>query len=236
MCSSDLGTWITTAAATDPLYWAQHLRQLVQFSQGITELLKNPDAILLEVGPGSTLSTLAKQQATDRIVLCSLPHPQERSSDVEFLLKTLGQLWLNGVEINWSSFYAQQQCQRVPLPTYPFERQRYWIDPPQIDSSDITQIAPTKKSDIGEWFYSPSWKRAILPSIADLDDRQRCWVLFSDRLGFAAAMTQRLQQQGNSAEPTLRDRVIQVNIGTEFSHNNDIYTIDPGDQIGRAHV
>ena len=42
-------------------------------------------------------------------------------------------------------------------------------------------------------------------------------------------MTQRLQQQGNSAEPKLRDRVIQVNIGTEFSHNNDIYTIDPGD-------
>ena len=74
--SNVTGTWITTAAATDPLYWAQHLRQLVKFSQGITELLKNPDAILLEVGPGSTLSTLAKQQATDRIVLCSLPHPQ----------------------------------------------------------------------------------------------------------------------------------------------------------------
>jgi acyl transferase domain-containing protein len=47
---------------------------------------------------------------------------------VVFLLNTLGQLWLAGIEIDWSKFYAGQQRYRVPLPTYPFERQRYWIE------------------------------------------------------------------------------------------------------------
>jgi acyl transferase domain-containing protein len=223
--SNVTGTWITAASATDPLYWAQHLRQPVQFSAGIAELLTNPDAIFLEIGAGRTLGTLTKQQAPDRIILCSLPHPQDKSSDLELLLKTLGQLWLSGVDIDWHSFYADRQCQRVPLPTYPFERQRYWIDAPATDASEI---APLPKSDIGDWFYVPSWKRSILPAVvpivgvaSPLENRPRCWVIFSDLLGFATAMTQRLQQRG--------DRVIEVKIGTQFSHDRDLYTIDPSD-------
>ncbi|WP_310416818.1 SDR family NAD(P)-dependent oxidoreductase, partial [Chamaesiphon sp. OTE_8_metabat_110] len=218
--SNVTGTWITAAAATDPLYWAQHLRQPVQFSAGIAELLTNPDAIFLEVGAGRTLGTLTKQQAPTRTIFCSLPHPQDKSSDLELMLKTLGQLWLNGVEIDWTSFYADRQCQRVPLPTYPFDRQRYWIDAPALNEPNRALVTPVKKTDIGDWFYVPSWKRSTLPTLAPTD-RQRCWVIFSDLLGFATVMTQRLQQRG--------ERVIEVKIGTQFSHNNDIYTIDPGD-------
>jgi acyl transferase domain-containing protein len=215
--SNVTGTWITAAAATDPIYWAQHLRQPVQFSAGISELLNNPDAIFLEVGAGRTLGTLTKQQAPDRTILYSLPHPQDKSSDLELMLKSLGQLWLNGVDIDWTSFYADRQCQRVPLPTYPFDRQRYWIDAPSPDTSEIAELP---KSDIGDWFYVPSWKRSILPALIPTD-RSRCWVIFSDPAGFVDSMTQRLQQQG--------ERVIKVKIGTQFSHNNDTYTIDPSD-------
>ncbi|BBC27136.1 type I polyketide synthase [Pseudanabaena sp. ABRG5-3] len=230
--SNVTGTWISANSATDPLYWAQHLRQPVQFSQGIAELLTNPEAIFLEVGAGRTLSTLTKQQASDRTILCSLPHPQERGSDVsdlELMLKTLGQLWLNGVEIDWTSFYDQQPCQIVSLPTYPFERQRYWIDPPSEnlladsakDLSDRHIPQLTKKSDIGEWFYSPSWKRTVLPTLNS--DQKRCWLLFGDRTGVTTALTERLQQQGH--------RVIQVHIGTEFHKNDrDLYTLNPSDR------
>ncbi|ELS32150.1 MULTISPECIES: type I polyketide synthase [Pseudanabaena] len=219
--SNVTGTWITSASATDPQYWAQHLRQPVQFSQGIAELLNNADAILLEVGAGRTLSTLAKQQSSDRLILSSLPHPQDRSSELEFLLKTLGQLWLHGVEIDWAEFYAQQPSARVPLPTYPFERQSYWIEAPQIESNARPAIDLNKKSDLGEWFYFPSWKRAALPMRKELSDR--CWVIFGDRQGLGATMTQSLQQRGY--------RVIQVHIGTEFSRSdNDIYQINPSDR------
>lgn len=122
------GIWITPDQATDPTYWAKHLRSPVHFAQGIAELLKQPNRILLEVGPGCTLSTLVKQQALGRVVLSSLRHPHDQQSDVMFLLNILGQMWLNGIQIDWFSFYANQRRHRLPLPTYPFERTKYWIE------------------------------------------------------------------------------------------------------------
>ncbi|MDF5706501.1 MAG: beta-ketoacyl synthase N-terminal-like domain-containing protein [Nostoc sp. S4] len=124
------GTWITTAEATDPNYWARHLRQPVRFSEGIAELFKQPKRIFLEVGPGRTLSTFTKQHQQEELVaLTSLRHPQDQQSDVAFLLHTLGRLWLFGVQIDWSCLYTHEWRHRIPLPTYPFERQRYWIEP-----------------------------------------------------------------------------------------------------------
>jgi phthiocerol/phenolphthiocerol synthesis type-I polyketide synthase E len=131
--SNVTGQWITEAQAVDPSYWARHLCEPVQFSHGVAELLTDPAIVLLEVGPGQTLSALAGQQpgnTLDRVVLASLRPPKSEQSEVEFLLKTVARLWLAGVEIDWSGFYADQQCRRVPLPPYPFERRRYWIDPP----------------------------------------------------------------------------------------------------------
>ncbi|MGK5094321.1 beta-ketoacyl synthase N-terminal-like domain-containing protein [Deltaproteobacteria bacterium TL4] len=132
--SNVTGTWITEAEATDPHYWATHLRQTVRFAEGLEVLFRTPEHLLLEVGPGRTLNTLAKQhpnKATEQVVLTSVRHPQENQSDVAFLLTTLGKLWLAGVKIDWSGFYAQEQRQRLHLPTTPFERKRYWIDAPQ---------------------------------------------------------------------------------------------------------
>ena len=80
----------------DPSYWARHLREPVQFSPGVAELLNDPAIVLLEVGPGQTLGTLAGQQpdnASDRVALASLRPPKGEQSEVEFLLKTVGRLW-----------------------------------------------------------------------------------------------------------------------------------------------
>jgi acyl transferase domain-containing protein len=213
--SNVTGTWIAATAATDPQYWAQHLRQTVQFSQGIAELLNIPDAIFLEVGPGSTLSTLAKQTAPS--VFASLPHPKAQLGDRGFLLQTVGKLWLEGVAIDWSSFYAHQQRHRVPLPTYPFERQRYWIEPPQASSSATV----TRKTDIADWFDVPSWKRSTIPQIVKSPQKQ-CWLIFADHSNLATAIAQRLQQQ--------EQQVIHVYAGESYSHHDNVYTIDPGDR------
>ncbi|MCC3472732.1 MULTISPECIES: beta-ketoacyl synthase N-terminal-like domain-containing protein [unclassified Microcoleus] len=134
--SNVTGNWITAGEATSPGYYGQHLRQTVRFAEGLQQLLNQPNQILLEVGPGRTLNTLAKQhhnKPSEQIILSSLRHPQDQKSDVAFLLTTLGQLWLGGVQIDWSQFYADEQRYRLPLPTYPFERQRYWIEPPGIE-------------------------------------------------------------------------------------------------------
>lgn len=124
------GTWITPDQATAPSYWASHLRSCVLFDEALQKLFTQPDFILLEVGPGRTLSTFAlrhPQKAAEQIVLSSLAHPKDQQSNIA-LLSSLGKLWLAGVDLNWTQFYAHQRRHRLPLPTYPFERQRYWIE------------------------------------------------------------------------------------------------------------
>jgi acyl transferase domain-containing protein len=156
--SNVTGSWITGEQATDPVYWAQHLRQTVRFSQGIAHLLEKYDGVFLEVGPERTLSTLTTQQLqgqSKQPVLTSLRHVKEHQSDVRFLLHTLGRLWLAGVEVNWPGFYRHERRYRVPLPTYPFERQRYWIEPPSPSSSSLNRESATLDKPLPEQTASP---------------------------------------------------------------------------------
>lgn len=150
--SNVTGTWITAAEVTSSEYWVRHLRETVHFYESLQQLLTDPEQILLEVGPGEALSTLAKRhpdKVPDQVVLSSIRHPQQSQSDVAFLLTTLGQLWLTGVDVNWAKFYAQEQRYRVPLPTYPFERQRYWIEPARSDQQLLPNdlLSPQEISD-----------------------------------------------------------------------------------------
>jgi phthiocerol/phenolphthiocerol synthesis type-I polyketide synthase E len=173
--SNVTGTWIAAEQATDPYYWAKHLRSTVRFAEGLQQLFQKPEQILLEIGPGRSLSTLAKQhshKSTEQIVLTSTRHPQEHQSDVEVLLTTLGRLWLAGVEINWSEFYRPQQPARVPLPTYPFERQRYWIAPPSklsgLTVKPVEKVLALPKSEITpstteEEYFSPQMRKSYVP-------------------------------------------------------------------------
>ncbi|MBP5972976.1 SDR family oxidoreductase [Brasilonema sp. CT11] len=232
--SNVTGTWITTAQATDPNYWAKHLRQTVRFSSGITELLKEPERILLEVGPGRTLSTFAKQHYnSEPVALTSLRHPQDQQSDVAFLLNTLGKLWLFGVQVNWSCLYANERRHRIPLPTYPFERQRYWISR-QAQPRDVraTQVSLGKKPDIADWFYLPLWKQSAPPELlgkGDLAEQKSCTLVFIDECGLGEELVKKLQQQGQEAICADRSsKAIAIQIGSEFSKLSDsLYTLNP---------
>ncbi|MDF5735722.1 MULTISPECIES: type I polyketide synthase [unclassified Nostoc] len=219
------GTWITKAEATDPNYWARHLRQPVRFHEGIAELLKEPERILLEIGPGRTLSTFALQQRDPQLVaLTSLRHPQEQQSDVAFLLNTLGRLWLVGVKVNWSGFYAHERRHRIPLPTYPFERQRYWIEPNQKALPAIARQEPLdKKPDIADWFYVPRWKESMLLELlekGELTGQKSSWLVFVDGYGIADEIAKRLEQQDHD--------VITVKVADKFAKLSDSkYAINP---------
>ena len=128
------GTWITAEEATNPAYWGEHLLHAVLFYEGCQTLLKEGrNGLFLEVGPGQSLSLLLKlliDKKAGTLVFPSLRRFQDACSDKEFILKTAGQLWLAGVPLNWDGFHAQEHYLHIPLPTYPFERKRYWIDAP----------------------------------------------------------------------------------------------------------
>ncbi|MEH1779532.1 MAG: acyltransferase domain-containing protein [Nostoc sp.] len=119
--SNVTGTWITAAEATNPDYWVKHLCQPVLFAQGMQELWKQQYPILLEVGPGQTLGSFALQciennLAVSQIILPALRYSYDNKPDLAFLLKTLGRLWLTGVQIDWAKFYVHEHRHSIPLP------------------------------------------------------------------------------------------------------------------------
>ena len=159
------GRWITPAEATDSNYWISHLRQAVQFSQGLQELLRGFEGALVEVGPGETLTTLARQhlpRETTTPVFASLRRSETRGSDVAFLLNTAGRLWLAGVSLDWRGFHAGWQRRRIPLPTYPFERRRYWIEAQQerreadqLEENDVS-IPSVSRPQLDNEYVAPT--------------------------------------------------------------------------------
>lgn len=225
--SNVTGTWITKAEATDPTYWAKHIRQTVRFADGVAELMKDSDAVLLEVGPGRTLVTLVEQhinRSAHRVVLSSLRHPKEPGPDDAFLLKTLGRLWLEGAKVDWNGFYRNQRRHRVPLPTYPFERQRYWVEPRRdAADSETRTVSFQKKREISDWFYIPSWKRSAMPKPLQQEpvvEGKSCWLVFHDQHGLGHQLVNRLVSDGQD--------VVSVIIGDRFARlSQTTYTVNP---------
>jgi len=124
--------WITAAEVTSPGYWGEHLCSTVRFSDGLTELLKQENAIFIEIGPGRILGMMIRVHVGKKpghLIFNTVKHPQENAADDYFLLEKLGQLWQQGQVIDWVGFYGGEKRNRVSLPGYPFEGKRFWIDP-----------------------------------------------------------------------------------------------------------
>ncbi len=142
------GDWIKAEQATSPEYWVKHLRHTVRFNDNLTHLFAHDMDIVLEVGPSRILTSLAKRHPAyppQGVALHSMPAMQQTAplAETQQLFQTLGQLWLHGCKIDWSTFYAHAPHQRVPLPTYPFQRQRYWLDLPHTNSTTTSSYPLT---------------------------------------------------------------------------------------------
>jgi acyl transferase domain-containing protein/acyl carrier protein len=221
------GTWMQQSEATDPAYWAKHLRSAVRFGDGLQEILREPSRVLLEVGPGHTLITLARQvfgRPSDLEVYASLPHVQDESPDDVFLHATLGRLWLAGVAIDWNGVHSGERRHRVALPTYPFDRKRYWVEPGPAEYG-VTAKAPilSKKTDIAEWLYIPAWKQVELSRSWEENASTSCTLLFVDQCGLGEQMLGQLARQGQ--------RFVAVRAGEHFaSEDGNNYTLKPDER------
>ncbi|MGA9773582.1 MAG: beta-ketoacyl synthase N-terminal-like domain-containing protein [Blastocatellia bacterium] len=228
--SNVTGRWITSAEATNPQYWAKHLCQPVRFGDGIQELLKDPSRVFVEVGPGQMLTSLVIQQSNcdptaKSVAMASIKPLYDRRSDTAFLLNTLAELWLRGVEINWKGFYAHQQRQRLPLPTYPFERESYWIEPQKRETSSAGKRA---KANVADWFYIPVWEQSVPPRpvpLEDLTGDQSCWMLLTDDSEIGARICGALAQQNQSVVTVARAKRFTTSGDYAFAVNPR----EPGD-------
>jgi phthiocerol/phenolphthiocerol synthesis type-I polyketide synthase E len=184
--SDRTGTYVTPDEACDPAYWRAHLRQTVRFSDSLQTLLHTSDAILLEMGPGRTLATLARQHdAYDgRPVIASLPHAADETDDAAFILGAVGRLWQSGVAIDWNDLHADEMRQRVPLPTYPFERQRFRVEPARqadVVHSAAAPIAGAEPVEAVAAFERPDLDQEYI--LATTDTERTVAAAFQEVLG-----------------------------------------------------
>ena len=153
------GEWMLDSEASDPAYWAKHLREPVRFSAAIEQLLRLEEAtVVLEAGPKNGSCTLIRQHTTrkDVLTIASLDYNSKKNEYYSFV-KALGQLWMNGVNVDWEIYYADQRRKILAtVPTYAFERETCWIEPrlPHVVSHtnnqplDTAEPPETKKQTI----------------------------------------------------------------------------------------
>lgn len=226
--SNVTGKWIKNEEATDPSYYAEQIRRAVLFSPGMECLLAEHDRVLLEIGPGSTLGILAKQHpdpTARRVIVSSLRGPSGTHTDTGSILSAIGGLWLAGIPIDWSALYKEEKRKRVPLPTYPFERERFWVDPVQkaveVSSPSRPRVdTQTKDADVDGALYQPAWRQTE-PVIAEPSNDPKNWLVFVSPHPLCQSVVRRLRLHGQA--------VTTVRVGSDFGHDHlDEYAIAPG--------
>src|SRR5262249_43338511 len=150
------GDWITAAQTTDPSYWANHLREAVRFNDCLRTLMAEGDWVLIEVGPGRQLAGLARRHISRDAVppLPSLPGPTDSRGDVATAYEAAARLWVAGGSVDVTPT-AADAARRVPLPGYPYERRRFWIEPAlptEVVEPDRVGLLP-----LNDWFAVPTW-------------------------------------------------------------------------------
>jgi len=231
------GELLTEQQATSPQYWADHLRNTVNFAGGIDTLLRNEKQILLEVGPGQTLASFVRRHPDKELnhtVLTSLGRNKQAKQEYKNLLTTVGRFWLTGIEVDWNSFYQQEKRKRVPVPTYAFSRERYFVEP---NKDFLATSRPGKNADkkqpLVNWFYVPSWKQSNAISLLSnsattaRDDENNIneaefYLLFEDQSGLGNLLATRLKKAGH--------RVAMVSTGNAFKViGSDRYQLQPSE-------
>ncbi|NIM16727.1 MAG: SDR family NAD(P)-dependent oxidoreductase [Candidatus Aminicenantes bacterium] len=223
------GKWVKVREAVDPHYWARHLVETIRFYDGLTELLKEENAVFVQMGSDRSLSTfvtLHPDIKPDNLVINLVRHPKDDTADVYFLMHKIGLLWLYGIQPDWNVFHSERERYRIHLPTYSFDRQRFQlnISLEEIAAKGLAGGNLRRKDDPADWFYVPSWSRSdcsgrfvpVVPQTADLRKR----LVFIGNSSLGSKVLKALEQgDGN---------VVTVKSGKTFGkENSSAYIVNP---------
>ena len=206
----------------NPKYWAEQIRRPVQFARGVETLLAQGATLFIQVGPGKTLCTLARQCGVETrggSVVDTLPDARAAGNELFTLNKVVARSWLSGAAVDGSLLYAGEQRRRVPLPGYAFERQRYWRDFEGMQQGR-PQSNSEKRKSVADWLYTPSWRRTERFGTVAGDQTAREVLVFCDALGLGSRVAAALRAAG--------DQVSTVEIGDGFAaREGDSFAINP---------
>lgn len=221
------GERLTDEQATDPAYWTAHLRNTVDFVGCVETLEREGNYVLMEVGPGTVLGSLSRMTAPKsfgKASFNSLRHRDDVVHDQAFLLTAMGRLWACGVAVNWSQLDGTAKRHRIPLPTYAFEQQRYWIEPGtgSLGHGVESDVMLRKLEKLDDWFAVPEWRES---ENSPAKVQTESWLVFADDSVLSAAFLESLSEKGQ--------RVAVVRPGREFAaEGSHEYRIDPSDREG----
>lgn len=213
--SNVTGTWLTAAQAGSAQYWASHLRQPVDFVAGIGQLQALGPVVFLEVGPGTSLSALAAAITPDARVVPTLPHARDATPDDDVFAAAGGLLWAHGVDVDWTAWGQAGSGRRVPLPCYPFQRQRHWVEPGQPEAS-AAQRDDAARKPFDDWFYATDWQSTAATAGANAITRV---LVFAGSWGNAGSVVSVLRERNIP--------VVTVEVGAQFSLADARVVIDP---------
>jgi phthiocerol/phenolphthiocerol synthesis type-I polyketide synthase E len=209
------GKEISQEEAVSPKYWVKHLRETVNFSDGIDYLLEKGNSVFIEVGPGKALSTfcqLNKNYKGNNLTVGLIRHPKEIKNDNQKLVESLGYLWSTGVDIKWSEYYAHETRNKMAAPTYSFDKHVFVSNVNPFEKLADFGVNNDKKA-ILEWFYEPSWKTSRLVTNIKNESTEKYYLVFMDDLGYGEALVQKIRKES--------DKIIEVRKGERFKKNSD---------------
>jgi acyl transferase domain-containing protein/acyl carrier protein len=230
LVSAASGDWMSESEAVSPAYWRGAQAAPLTAGRAVEALRDDPDLILLDLAPDPIAGDLfQRNQFGEQPIITPCCHgfdddePGQRE-----LLAVLGRLWEAGATIDWTAFHGAGTRRRVPLPTYPFERRRYWIEPGQPIGAAAPSPAATappvpavaeREADCADWFYVPSWRRLPSPAIP-LDVPRERWLVFVDACGVGRAIADSLRAHGSE--------IVEVTEAAGFRAQGDgHFALDP---------
>ncbi|MBY8885300.1 KR domain-containing protein [Streptomyces sp. PTM05] len=243
--SNVTGGLADAALVRDPAYWAKHMCGTVRFAEGAEVLLADPESAIVEIGPGQSLGAMMRGAGCPPerwpLITATLPAQSDPRPADAVLTECLSRLWLTGVDLDWQAYHGRRAPLpdasapgRIPLPTYPFQRQRYWIErTPALAPSPADPLAhdgvPAQFEDIDrvpklpeeQWVYQPVWRQTAAPAAAP--QQPSCWLVFTDGPGADAV----LEEIRRAARPD-GATVLAVRPGAAYEGSDDAYAIRPG--------
>ena len=213
--SNTTGQPLTAEQATSADYWVAHLRNTVNFQACMTTLAATPGRVFMEMGPGRALSSLAQANGVAMgQVIPALRHPEQKIADDAWHMATIARLWACGVPVDWLPIWGEARRNRVPLPTYAFQKKPYFIAPASSPAVEAAAL-PARIDDLAGWGWKPQWRpRSAGVDIDDLAEMPpETWLIFIDAEGLGQAVAERLRAAGHG--------VITVRPGDAFARDGE---------------
>lgn len=203
LISNMTGQLVTGKEIACARYWGQHIREAVKFSASMQTLHEQGYEIFVEIGPSPVLLGMGRQCSPDNTGVW-LPSLRKGHSDWQTALNSLGALYRCGVEVDWSGFDRDYPRRRLQLPTYPFQRSRYWLESAEQENrAALLQETNKTLQPVNDWLYEVEWqlKSHELPESAleSIQPGQNgSWLIFADRGGIGSALATLLEERGET--------------------------------------